>query len=262
MSPHRTVWHFYFAVLLRQRAPCWIEVRDEVPLSEERPRIDYLFLRKVRDPPTDDTGQTLCRLWPLISQAAIVEFKSTGRPYRARGLDRLFGYMHAYFADASDLAQREDLVGVLIVADRSAALDKDVASIGLEFRDLRDGYWKLTGGLFTVYVVEIDRVGDQERDGVLRSFGHPQEPTREALRFWAEQVGTKEAEMNVQQLEGYEEAVALFLSKLSPAERLAGLSRDDILLALPDDELRRLPESYLATFPESVRESVRKRIGR
>jgi hypothetical protein len=291
VSSYRTAWHFYFAILLRQRAPRWIEVRDEVPLSDERPRMDYLLLRKIPNPELNDTGQTLCRLWPLIPMAGIAEFKSIGRPYRNRGLHRLCGYMHTYFADARDLSQRQDLVGVLIVVNRTAALDKDVAAMGLEYRDLEDGYWELKGGVFKIYVVEIDSVGDLERDGVLQSFGHHLDRTWDATQFWCNQVGTMEAMMNVdpRKLEGYDEIVRRLMSALSteqrlaglapeqllahvapeqrlagmpPEQRLTGLSREEILLAFPDDELRRLPESYLATFSESVREAVRRRIGR
>jgi hypothetical protein len=143
MSPQRTAWHFYFTILLRNRRPLWIDVRDEVPLSEERARVDYLFLRKTKNPAPGDTGQTLHRLWPLIPEAAIAEFKSVTRPYRARGLDRLFLYLHAYWLDAAELKQRHDLVGVLIVANRTPTLDADVKLMGLKFQDLQDGYWEI-----------------------------------------------------------------------------------------------------------------------
>jgi hypothetical protein len=253
MSPQRTAWHFYFSILLRRRKPLWIDVRDEVPLSEEPPRVDYLFLRKVQDPAPGDTGQTLHRLWPLIPQAAIAEFKSVARPYRARGLDRLFMYLHAYWLDASDLKQRHELVGLLILANRTPTLINDVESMGLKFQDLQDGYWQITGGLFQVYVVELDRVGDQEEDGVLALFGHRDVSTREASQFWTEMVGSKEAQMEAQNLEGYEEVLAKFLATLPVEQRLLGL---------PDEALRSLSDSYLATLPDSTREAIRKRIGR
>src|SRR5512145_7500 len=35
VSTHRTAWRFLFAILLRKRGPRWLEVRDEVPLSDE-----------------------------------------------------------------------------------------------------------------------------------------------------------------------------------------------------------------------------------
>jgi hypothetical protein len=149
-----------------------------------------------------------------------------------------------------------------------------------------------------MYVIEIDRVGDTEPDGVLKSFGHCDKLTDEAQQFWANQLGTKEANVDATKLEGYDEIVDRFLSSLphdklasmltreerlaglapqerlaglapqerlaglAPQQRLEGLSRDELLLALPDDDLRQLPDSYLATFPESVREAVRKRLAK
>jgi hypothetical protein len=240
-----------------------VEVRDEVPLSEERPRMDYLLLRKLLDPPPDDPGQTLRGLWPRIPLVMVAELKTVAHPYRARGLDRLWSYVHAFFTDGqSGLKQRRDLCALLIVPCRTATLDDDVREMGLAWLDLEGGYWELTGGLFRLYVAEIDSVAEQEGDDLLRLFGHGMERTQEARRFWAEQVGTKEAMMAAAQLEGYDEVVQRFLEQISPMQRLAGLSRDQILLGLPDDDLRQLPETYLATFSEATREAVRKRIGR
>jgi hypothetical protein len=116
---------------------------------------------------------------------------------------------------------------------------------------------------------EIDVVAESEDDNLLRLFGHTAEHTQEARRFWAEQVGTKEAMMAAQELESYDEVVQKFLELIPPEQRLAGLDREQrlagldreqILLGLPDDDLRRLPQEYLATFSEAVREAVRRRI--
>jgi len=242
--------------------------------------MDYLFMRRVKDPSPGDTGKTLKRMWPLIPQEAVAEFKSIGRPYRDRSLDRLFGYLHMYYADNSKLASHADLVGFLIVPCRTPTLDADAREMKLKYRDMEEGYWELTGGLFRMYVIEIDRVGDTEPDGVLKSFGHCDKLTDEAQQFWANQLGTKEANVDAQKLEGHKEIVARFLASMPVDERLEGLSedellahvsrqkiaaklsRDELLLALPDDDLRQLPDSYLATFPESVREAVRKRLAK
>jgi hypothetical protein len=149
-----------------------------------------------------------------------------------------------------------------------------------------------------VYVVELDRVADEEQDGVLGLFGHNIVHTRESRQFWAEMVGTKEARMEAENLEGYDEIIARFLDELPPEKRLAGLSADQVvafiphdklvaslpaeerlaglapeqrlagmapeqvILGLPDDALRSLSESYLATLPDSVRKTIRQRIGR
>jgi hypothetical protein len=200
------------------------------------------------------------------------EFKSTGHPYRARSLDRLWSYIHAYFADLDNgVARRTDLAGVLIIPNRTQALDTDILEMGLSWTDLGGGYGELTGGLFRLYIAEIDPIAEHEDDDLLRLFSHAQERTLEARRFWAEQVGTKEALMAVQDLVGYDEVVQRFLDQLSPEhrlaglapeQRLAGLSREQILLGLPDDELRRLPEEYLATFSPETQQAVRERLRR
>jgi hypothetical protein len=281
VSVRRTAWHFFFTILLRRRGPRWVEVRDEVPLSEERPRLDYLLLRKLLDPPADDRGQTLRGLWGHLPLVTIAELKSVGRPYRARELDRLWSYVHTYYCDAHNgIEHRKDLGALLLVPARTPTLDVDADEIGLCWSDLGGGYWELTGGPFRLWVAKIDVVAESEEEDLLRLFSHSRERPQEARRFWAEQVGTKEAMMTARELEGYDEVVQKFLDLIPPRLRLAGLapeqrlaglapeqvlrafSREQILLALPDDELRKVPEEYLATFPEPTREAVRKRIGR
>jgi hypothetical protein len=271
VSAHRTAWHFFFTILLRQRGPRWIEVRDEVPLSEEPPRLDYLLLRKLIDPPVDDPGQTLRGLWARLPLITVAELKSVGRPYRAGDLDRLWSYVHMYWAGPrSGLEHRGELGALLLVPARTSALDADRGAMGLVWNDLGGGYWRVTGGLFPLHIVEIDVVAEREDDDLLRLFSHSKEQTLEARRFWAEQVGTKEAMMAVQDLEGYDEVVEKFLelipperrlAGLAPEQRLAGLSREQMLLALPDEVLRSLSEDYLSTFPEPTRLAVRKRLG-
>jgi len=238
--------------------------------------MDYIFMRRTHDPAPGDTGKTLKRMWPLIPKEAVAEFKSIGGPYRHRSLDRLWSYLHAYYADNKNLTKHADLIGILILPCRTPTLDEDVAEMGLEYLDMTEGYWEITGGLFRMYVVEIDFVGETEPDGVLKSFGHCDKLTDEAYQFWANQLGMKELAMkegtvDPTKLEGHKDIVARFLKNvppqerlagLAPQERLAGLTRDEMLLALPDDELRRLPDSYLDTFPASVREAVRKRLAK
>jgi hypothetical protein len=304
VGTHRTAWHFLFAILLRKRGPRWIEVRDEVPLSDEPLRLDYLLLRRVPEVPAEDPGQTLRGLWPLLPPTTIAELKTIGRPYRARNLDRLLGYLHLYFSadDGGDapvatgeaqptgnaraarrqraVAQPADLAGLLIVPARTPTLEKEIAARGLVWTDRGGGYAELTGGLFRLFVAEIDVVADREDDDMLRLFGHDREHTREARRFWAEQVGTKEAMMAVQELEDYDEVVRHFLellppeqvmrafapeqrvAGLAPEQRVAGLAPDQLLPAMPDEVLRALSPEFIAQLPEPARSTIKKRLGR
>lgn len=278
MGKHRTAWHFFFAILLRKRGPRWLEVRDEVPLSDEPLRLDYLLLRRLPDIPADDPGQTLRGLWPLLPKATIAELKTIGRPYRARNLDRLLGYLHLFFSaddgtetQARVVAQPSDLAGLLIVPARTPTLEREIAERGLEWTDLGDGYAELTGGLFRLFAAEIDVVAEREDDDLLRLFGHEREHTLEARRFWAEQVGTKEARMAVQELEEYYEVakrvlemlpVEKRLEGLTPEQRVAGLAPEQLVLAMPDELLRGLSEEFIEKLPEPTRSAVKKRLAR
>jgi hypothetical protein len=299
VSAHRTAWHFFFTILLRKRGPSAFEVRDEVLLSEEPPRLDYLLLRKRPEPTSGRPAETLRALWPRLPHLTVAEFKSIGRPYRRGNLDRLWSYIHQYFSDEQSGGEtREGLCALLIVAVRTPALDTDASSMALVWNDLGGGYWELCGGLFRLYVVELDRVAETEDDDLLRLFGHEKGRTLEARRFWAEQVGTKEAMMALHDLEGYDEVVQKFLelippekrlaglapeqrlaglapeqrlaglapeqrlAGLAPEQRLAGLAPEQAVLALPDEVLRALSDDFLAKLPEPIRTAVRRRLDR
>lgn len=243
-----------------------------MPLSDEPPRVDYLLLRKVGPEAEDGSAQTLRRLWALLPLVSLVEYKSPGRPYRAGNLDRLWGYVHLYHAgDGTRPARREHLCAVLIVPGRTPSLNDDVKSMGLSWEALGDGYWRVAGGLFVLYVVEIDVAAPAEGDDLLHSLGNGKLLTPEARWFWMELVGSKEAGMSMQDMEGYDELMLKLLDTLppeqvlshyAPEQRLAGLDRDHQALALPIEVLRLLPETYLRSLSPDVQEEIRRRLAR
>jgi hypothetical protein len=300
MSATRTAWHVLLAALLLKRAPRGIEVRSEVPLSTEPLRTDYLLLRThAEDNQGDSPPPPRWKLWDLLPKDTLVELKSIGRPYRSRNLARLWAYLYLYYADqAARLASPDDLAGVLLVAARTPTLEADTRTLGLAWQDLGGGYWKLSGGPFTLYVAEIDRVAEAEDDDLLRLFGHAEPHTVEARRWLREQVGAKEMTMEMNELEGYDEVIqklitdemkqklitslppeqvlaafkpeqvlAAFkpeqvLAALKPEQRLAGLPPEQAVLALPNEVLRGLTDEYLSTLPAATRAVIRDRIGR
>jgi hypothetical protein len=265
----RVIWHVGFERNLRRRGPRSFEVRSEVPLSEEPPRLDYLLLRKLmpEGERVDHGAQTLRHLWSLLPRVSVVEYKSPGHPYRSGQLDRLWGYVHTYFANQRALPQRradgglftpaeggpevrerEDLCAVLIVAARSPSLEADVHAMGLTWDDLGSGYLRVHDGLFTLYVVELDVAGPAEGDDLLHSFGHGTLRSPEARWFWLELVGSKGAAMNMQDMEGYKELMDAVLDTLPAEQRLAGLAPEQRLAGLaPEQRLAGLaPEQRLA----------------
>src|SRR5580700_4289361 len=162
MGSTRTAWHVLLTALLDERGPRSFEYRSEVPLSSEPLRGDFLLLRRGATGP-DPSAHTLRRLWDLLPKDTILEFKSVGRPYRSRNLHRLFSYLCLYYADQTErLAKEVDLSGVLLVPARTPSLYADALSLGFRWRDLGDGYARLEGAAFALYVVEIDVAADAE----------------------------------------------------------------------------------------------------
>ncbi len=273
MGSKRVVWHVGFERILRQFGPRSFEVRSEVQLSAEPLRIDYLLLRKILPPgdALDDSARTLRGLWPLLPRVSVVEYKSRSHTYRPGNLDRLWGYIHTYFASerslprsradgtvllqgtlgAPEVGERPDLCAVLVVPARTPSLDQDATSMGLTWNELGGGYWKLTGGLFVLLVVELDIAGPSEGDALLHYMGHGTMNTPEVRRFWAELVSTKstkEAGMRMQDMEGYDELMQEMLATLSPEQRLAGLAPEQRLAGLAPEQRRAglPPEQWLA----------------
>jgi hypothetical protein len=226
----------------------------------------------------------------------VVEYKSPSHPYRSGQLDRLWGYVHTYFANqcalphdragapltpadgGPEVREREELCAVLVVAKRSNVLSDDVAAMGLTWEELGAGYLKLHGGLFTLYVVELDVACPDEGDDLLHSFGHGTVRSPETVWFWTELVGSKEMAMTLQDMEGYKElmdqlldavpaeqvlshyAPEQVLSHYAPEQRLAGLDRDHQALALPIEVVRLLPETYLRSLSPEVAAEIRRRL--
>jgi hypothetical protein len=299
MGRRRIVWHVGFERNVRRRGSRAFEVRSEVQLGSEPARIDYLLFRKILEA-LDASAETLRGLWPLLPRVSVVEYQSPGRSYRAGNLDRLWSYVHAYYADQRELPRRRadgtplapgmegapevwarvELCAVLVVPARTPSLLVDVEEQGLAWVDLGGGYWSVTGGLFALYIVELDVVGPAEGDDLLYSLGHGQVVTPEVRRFWAELLGSKEAGMSIQDMEGYDELMTKLLDSLPPEQRLAGLAPKDRLagvapeerladldhdhqaLALPVDMLRALAPEYLRTLSPEVQDEIRRRLQR
>jgi hypothetical protein len=142
--------------------------------------------------------------------------------------------------------------------------------MGLAWVDLGHGYWRVTGGLFALYVAELGVVADQPDEDLLALYCNNDVRTPRAIRFWGELTGS-ESKMEARELEGYREYIEqvvralppeLVLNAYRPEERLAGLTPEQAVLAMPDDVLRGFSADYLATLSDATREAIRVRLGR
>lgn len=281
MAAQRTAWHFFFGIYLRTHGSPLIETREEVTLSREPLRMDYLLLPRAADPPTENLSDVGLRgLWPRLTPSTVMELKTVGRGYRKGDLEKLWAYAHLYqHGIEPGQSHRNDLGAVLVVPARTPSLNDDVDAMGLWWEDLGGGYWSLHGGLFRLLVVEVDRVCEAEADEHLRLFSSHQDQTAEGRRFWSYLVGTEGKGMALHDMEDYDEVLRRLLSgltpeqrlrDLTPEQRLEGLSAEQLahalspeqhVLALPESMLRLLPEEFLATLPEETRVKIRRCLG-
>lgn len=272
MAAQRTAWHFFFGIYLRKRGSPLLETREEVALSREPLRMDYLLLPRTTGEPIEKVPDLGLRgLWPRLTPSTVMEFKTVGRGYRKGDLEQLWAYAHLYqHGIEPGQSDRNDLGAVLVVPARTPSLNEDVDAMGLWWEDLGGGYWSLRGGLFRLLVVEVDRVCEAEADEHLRLFSSHQDQTAEGQRFWSYLVGTEGKWMALQDMDDYDEVLRRLLSGLTPKqlahvvgpEQLAhALTPEQLVLALPEPMLRLLPEELLATLPEETRAEIRRRLG-
>ena len=275
MSFRRTAWHPTFARLLTQRCPRGLRIEVEVTLSQEPQRADILLLEstEARD---DRTAAGFRALWPLIPSRALLEFKSRRRPFESGDFCRLLGYAGQYLArelactplhppDSSRVGpvRPGDLALVLVVTHQNAASRAELCQFDLSLRSVQPGYELGRLGPFPVVLVDLGVVAEVERDGIAGYFVRTP-PDGDDAWVWAIQnvFGPMEVEMN--QLEGYEEMIKeglrhlppeLILEVLSPEQRLAGLPPEQRLAGLPPEQrLAGLPpEQRLAGLPPEQR---------
>jgi hypothetical protein len=249
MGTQRTAWHVPFAALLTERAPPGIDVQVEVPLSFEPQRADVLLLRKPAVSLALDQARVLRGLWPLLGTDTLVDFKSVSRPLRRGDLVRLVGYGAQYHVRHIERLVRQQLTLVLVVTDRTPTLQQELSLLGWTVHEVGSGYAWLEGGMYPALLVGIDEVAEAERDDLLARFGHPKVPSSlESLWWWQQHIVRTAVEVQMEQLEGYEEVVKAFfaalpkqmvpqvLSSLTPEQRLAGLPPEQRLAGLPPEQ--------------------------
>jgi hypothetical protein len=271
MSTVRTAWHVYFAVFMKQIAPPGIEVTFEVSLTTEPQRGDLLLLHREDAPRRDGDAQAFLGLWPLLRTDTLVEFKSLAWPLKKGDLARLQGYGAQYFAAQIErpLALR-DLALVLILPTRTPTLVDELARMGWTAAALGNGYDRIEGAGYSLYLAIMAEITEAEKDGLLGLFSGRKWTLTQIRWWWQHRTGSIEG-TNMQDMPGTDEIIQEMLDSLPPEQRLAGLAPEQRLaglapeqqvLALSDVVLRGLSPEYLGSLPADVREAIRRRIGK
>jgi len=232
MSTARTPWHVYFAVFMKEIAPPGIEVTFEVTLTTEPQRGDLLLLHREEVPRRDNDARAFLGLWPLLRTDTLVEFKSLAWPLQKGDLSRLQGYGAQYFTAQIDrpLALR-DLALVLILPTRTPTLDDELARMEWTAIPLGNGYDRIEGAGYALYVAIMAEVTEAEKDGLLGLFSG-RKWTRKQIQWWWQHRTGSMGEMNMQDMPGTDEIIQEMLDSLPPEQRLAGLAPEVRLAGL------------------------------
>jgi hypothetical protein len=288
MSTARTPWHVYFAVFMKQIAPPGVEVTFEVTLTTEPQRGDLLLLHREDAPRRDGDARAFLGLWPLLRTDTLVEFKSLAWPLQKGDLARLQGYGAQYFCAQVDrpLALR-DLALVLILPTRTPTLTDELARMSWTATELGNGYARIEGAGYALYVAIMAEIREAEKDDLLGLFSGRKWTAKQVTWWWQHRTGSMEG-TNMQDMPGTDEIIQEMLDSLPieqrlagiapeqrlaglapeqrlagvpPEQRLAGLPPEQQVLALSDVVLRGLPAEYLRSLPPDVQEAIRRRIG-
>ncbi|MBI5549070.1 MAG: hypothetical protein HY901_34735 [Deltaproteobacteria bacterium] len=286
MGAIRTAWHVLFVEALKERRPPGFEVQAEVPLSSDPLRVDVLLLRREGVERRDGEARILSGLWPLVEREALVEYKSPARPFRRGDAYRLLSYGAQYEAEHIERLARGELALVLAVATRTSDLAREIARMGCRLESSSRGCDRIKGTPWPAWVVVLGELSEADHDDLLRCLATGK-IQGDALRWCWSHVYGPAREMQMSQLEGYDELVKKMLATLtpkqrleglsteerlgglsteerlaglSPEERLADLSPEERLLSLSDHLLRQLPESLVASLPEHVRQRIQARL--
>jgi hypothetical protein len=297
MSTARTPWHVYFAVFMKQIAPPGVEVTFEVTLTTEPQRGDLLLLHREDVPRRDGDAQAFLGLWPLLRTDTLVEFKSLAWPLKKGDLARLQGYGAQYFSAQIDRPlPLDDLTLVLILPTRTPTLADELARMRWRATPLGNGYDRIEGAGYALYVAIMAEITKAEKDGLLGLFSGRTWTLEQITWWWQHRTGSMER-TNMLDMPGTDEILKEMLNSLPPEDRLAGLAPDvrvaglapkdrvaglapkdrvaglspeerlaDLapeqqVLALSDVVLRGLPQEYLGSLPADVQEAIRRRIG-
>jgi hypothetical protein len=271
-------WHLAFASLIQDFVPPGFDIQTDVQLTVEPQRADMLLIRRIGAERDDGQSGGLSTLWPLLGRVTILEYKSPVRgSFRPGDLVRLWSNGSVYHAaHPEELLSPSDLTLVLVLSSITLMLLQEIARMGWTLAALGDGYGRIDGAGYPLYVVAIDEVCQPGDDGLLELFARREPKDGEPERWlndWLRQMEKTHA--NVREMEGYEDlylralpiekrlvgvSAARVLSSFAPAERLLGLDRDHQALALSVELLQALPEAYIRTLAPKTQKKIRKRL--
>ena len=145
---------------------------------------------------------------------------------------------------------------VLVVPTSNTALSREIAWLGWHAEPFANGYARVLGSVYTLYIVELDPLSESEDK--LRPYTQSGKVDAEIARRMLSWINEVAKMQDIQRLEGFQELLGRLLDAIdleqvldhyapeqvldhyAPRERLAGLTPEQVLDALPEETRQHL----------------------
>jgi len=152
----RTLWHPLLERLLTFSLSPAYTVQGEVLVGKMPLRVDILLVRRLGAEIPDVKRGEVAALLPLLSRFTLIEFKAPTDTLERGDFAQLLGCAFLWHSQQSELVPRED-VSLVVVAPRITGPFRDeLRALGCETADHAPGVYRVSGLPFTVWLVETD----------------------------------------------------------------------------------------------------------
>ena len=261
----RTWWHPLLVRLLEWLLRDSCEVRSEVNVGQMPLRLDILLIRRLESSIPAAAMRDLNAICRRLNAYTLIEFKAPTDALAFGDWNKLLGCAHLFVAQAEEPIRCSDLTLMVLAPALTAGFTRELSFGPWQAVEEEPGIHRITGGEFSAFLVETDRVAGL-REPVLTFFSHE---FLEDPGGMAKELRIEHAEMllyviqQIVQLRGsplqfevqrmgekhyptLKELQAWLLNAVSTEERLQGIPPEQRLQGIP-------PEQWLQGIPPEQR---------
>ena len=152
----RTWWHPLLARLLDYELATAYAVGDEVLVGRLPLRVDILLIRRQAGQLPETSRRDLSVLLPLLNRFTLIEFKGPTDTLEPGDLAHLAGCAFLWHSQQAERVPQADVSLVELAPTVNEAVRDELLSLGWQTREDAPGVHRISGGPFTMWLVETD----------------------------------------------------------------------------------------------------------
>jgi hypothetical protein len=261
----RTWWHPLLVRMLDYALGSAFTVEEEVSVGKIPLRVDILLVRREGGQLSEAKRQELSALVPLLNRFTLIEFKGPTDGMERGDFSQLVGCSFLWLSQQTEAVPHEDVSLVVLAPTVTGPLRDELRLLSCEVREHEPGILQVVGLPFLTWLVETDlmakrgqpilslvsRVFLKDRERIIEELVHTGHET--LLRYMVQQIeqfGSKEGfamqhgvSDDLQQMQELgEELLTKILERVPAERRLRGLSPEELLASLTEEQAARLRE--------------------